>query len=956
MTPADDKARSPADQADRDRIVASRGANLLVEAGAGTGKTHLMVERVLHLVANEPDFRLRDIAAITFTERAAAELRSRIRERLLDEVRDTGDVRYRKALADLPLAAAGTIHAFAARIVREHPVEAGIAPGFAIDEGDDLAREVFSRWRAASVRDDPELWDTLLAFAPVDARQDAMFDLARAMLDHPDAFASIRAPESIDTVGEIGAVLQLANGILSLGDELGVDADDALYRATADACDVLRDLAALDADLLDDAVRRAKLPGRRGLGGKKGWGDRAEQAKGAGNALRDMFAIMQTRIGERIVLLAANAIVKFRDELWHARQTEGALSFTDLLSIARKILSEHKHVRAAEQARWRYILVDEFQDTDPTQVEFLRLLAGDKPGRVFYVGDPKQSIYRFRRADIEMYDDVRRTVGELAAIRVNFRCRPCVIDFVNGVFPEMMGRLAPPAQARYAPLEAHRDAALAGPGVAVLVGSAAAPGNEEADGANGAADNGEDNDPGLDAARRREAIAIADLIARIVAEKWQVEDRRERREATWRDIAVLYPKRTGIEYLDEEIARRGIPYASDMTRIFYTTREVRYLVQVLAAIARPHDRIALAAALASPFFAFSDADLAAWARSNGGLPWSGSIFDPQSSILDSIPGLADALTFLAELHRERDRAPIHRTIDRVLNETAALPFLHGDPRGAAIAAQLQTLRDRARLRQAEHRLTFGETVSWLVGELREAAEVNEKVEPDLLDDRVRLMTFHKAKGLEFPITIVANLSTRQASRGISPVLAVREGESVRHEFALGGFDGAKLETAGYGAASEHEKEMLRAEQVRQLYVACTRARDHLVVSWFPPIGPGRNESRYLDHFPAPLPELAASENPPGGLGLIVAAPPGAAPGILTLGGSGAAVKLWRREGGAWRAQTLWERDFGGRFSRMRDAEIGDLFGDGQPAIAVATHDQGVVAVIRPGASGFTVQE
>ena len=490
--------RLPVDQSARDRIRDDRDRTLFVEAGAGSGKTRALVDRVEALVIDDA-VPLENIAAITFTEKAAAELRDRVRQRfetcVADPPRPEAADAARAALQQLDGAPIGTLHSFAQRILGEHPVEAGLPPGVEVLDEIGSQVEFEQRWRVFldELLDDDSMARTLLALEGAGVRLDALRTLALQMAANWDL---VEERLDFDAVAP-GAfpraeLLQVFDEVEALAD--GCDnPDDKLLARFPD----LRDHRALLAGALDDidALALASEMGDRNgarlsirvgnVGSKGNWRTDITDVRNAFADLRTACDEAVSSVTAAALAHAAARIGRFVLDAADERRDIGRLEFHDLLVRARRLLRSSEHgaeVRAALAERYPRLLLDEFQDTDPIQIELATLIATDeadvhakdwteltaRPGSLFLVGDPKQSIYRFRRADIGVFLTARDRIADRPALTVNFRTTAPIIEWVNHVFGTLI-EFEPGSQPEYVPLSAHRDeAAPAGPAVAVL--------------------------------------------------------------------------------------------------------------------------------------------------------------------------------------------------------------------------------------------------------------------------------------------------------------------------------------------------------------------------------------------------------------------------------------------------------------------------------------------------------
>ncbi|WP_433703450.1 UvrD-helicase domain-containing protein [Prescottella equi] len=445
----------PVDQSDRGRIEHETASTLFVEAGAGSGKTHSLVSRICRLVLDE-GVELDRIAAITFTEKAAAELRERLRAR----ISGAEDCERRNvALGQVDTAAIGTLHSFAARIVSEHPLSIGVPPRIrVVDEmGSRLAFE--RRWQRIRSRLFPPAGESsdVAAAMKVIIAAGASLDQLRGLADrldrHWDRLAVPDRPLPLRTPG-LDPILQQVDSLLDCLDDCTDRSDKFAERLTL--VRAWRDQLAARSE--DDAWLKSagNCPTVGNGGAGKNWVGGAARVKELKQQLKDLAAESERVCTE--YRAAALDIVVSRIVLSEARNRKhsGELEFHDLLVYARDI-ARHGEEQAALHTRYQRILLDEFQDTDPLQLELAEAIVEGASGRLFTVGDPKQSIYRFRRADIATYmaaRDAHEGRNETAIVRLttNFRSSRPVLDWVNAVFAHLMVA-EHHTQAGYTPLD-----------------------------------------------------------------------------------------------------------------------------------------------------------------------------------------------------------------------------------------------------------------------------------------------------------------------------------------------------------------------------------------------------------------------------------------------------------------------------------------------------------------------
>ena len=828
------------DEAERARISRTGlGETLFVEAGAGTGKTTQLVERVINLVLHD-GIPLRHLAAITFTEAAGAELRDRIRQRL-EEVLETlpeGPARgaAELALAESDVAAIGTLHSFALRILGEHPLDVGLPPRVEVlDEvSSQLAFE--DRWQAFvdELYDDPDCED-LLRFAHV-ARihiesgpgKASLRDVATVFGDNWD-----RLPVDEPDLGPLPALdwQPLDDAVAALEALLPEcrDPSDKLYtRITTVVLPEVRALRSLDDPYRQLQVLEAKSgKWRRGSGGSGKCWEHVGTAKEAVDAIDDAARAVRGAAIDAVLRRLGARLARFTHAEAERRRREGRLEFHDLLVLARELVRTSPGARAALHDRYQRLLLDEFQDTDPIQIEVATRIAAAvadpgvdqatddwadveiEGGRLFFVGDPKQSIYRFRRADIRLFLQARRAFagGAPVALVQNFRTVEPILDWVNAVFGALMPDEVPDAQPAYRTLHAARTEAP-GDHRVVLLGHGSPKGTKTSD------------------LRAAEAADVARAIAAIRDDpgSWLVE--RERPgpgEEPWRpaalaDITILLPTRTSLGFLEEALDALAIPYRVDTGTLVYDTQEVRDALSALRAIDDPTDRIALVAALRSPLYACSDADLFTFVLAHG--EWN--LRRPLPPGLPPDHPVVAGLAHLRELARRRWWLEPSALLQALFEERQAFALGLGHCRPREVWRRLRFLVDQARQFEESGGRGLRGFLRWADLQAQESSRVHEPLLPETDDEAVSIKTVHGAKGLEFPITVVSGLTTRKGSgrRGVSVLWAEdRPAIGFRKDTATEHFD----------RQADFEGEMDEHERQRLLYVACTRARDHLLV-------------------------------------------------------------------------------------------------------------------------------
>ncbi len=814
------------DREARELAITTLDKPLLVEAGAGTGKTTLLVARLVHALAAGAVLMPR-VVAITFTEKAAAELRLRLRQGLERAAADTArpvDERTRlgRALHELDRATVSTIHAFAAALLRERPVQARIDPQFrTLDELESaqLFREFWNRWVDAELETDAAAQCLRFALLTGVRLEPDIVDLARDLDLQRDCVEALAPPSAAaDLESRMRDVHAAVRRCLAHAERYCREPED---RGFAQGRDLAAQLATLDG--LDPqgwpAVFLQDLPLQTNLGRASAWvGQEGAASKQMRREIRAAIESLRQAFADTALHGVLLWLERFRDAYDIEKQRRGVLDFQDLLLRARKLVREDPAVRRELGAGIDMLCVDEFQDTDPLQAELVLFLA-ERGGpaldwhdvvvgpKLFLVGDPKQSIYRFRRADLDVYarcvDLVTRSGGLRLDIVRNFRSRPAVIDWVNGVF-ESTFQPAPedPSAPRHVALVAGPEA-LDRPAVWIVRHGAGA------------------LEAAADAARRAEATALAAFIARALHEAWPVRDAGTVRPLRAADIALLFARTSGIELYETALRTAGIAFQQEGGRLFFQRPEVRDVLHTLAAIDDPHDELALVAALRSPLFGITDEELLLHRLAFGGFVSA----DPAVN-----PALAEPLAIVAALHAARHTNGVAGTIAALLDRTSARAAQAARPQGAQALANFEMLQRRARQFEATHAAGLREFIRALQDLDRDTPRIAEWAPQDDADDRVRLLTVHMAKGLEFPCVLLANMGAR-ASGQTSSVLVERLSASVSVRLRAGDI-GHSFKSATWDEVSVRDRDRDAAEERRLLYVAATRARDYLVVPAF----------------------------------------------------------------------------------------------------------------------------
>ncbi len=858
---------TPPDLADRRRISTDLTTTLFVEAGAGAGKTTALVARIVNLVRS--DIPITSIAAITFTEKAAAELRSRTRELLEAD----SDPRCHEALDRLDHAPIGTLHSFARRILFDFPIDAGLPPGFTVLDELESGLQFEEQWN--------ELLDRLL-----DSAEPAGGLIAggRALVElcEFDGFGIDRGARRM--ADDFRANWDLVHDRVELDDPGPLDIDLGVLQARAarivgtpvpahdTQVDTLAEIALGAAGLASESLR-TRLEALHSLADRFGGWHQRTRLPGAnakwvrefgptGGELLDALRANEVELGrlaQRLLeqvkqhrrLLLGAVVGRFVLDGATARASAGQLEFHDLLVLARRLVTERSPIRRQLHDRYQRILLDEFQDTDPLQLEIaVRLTAPpDDPaqvpvdgrswrdlrpiaGRLFIVGDPKQSIYRFRRADIAQYLRASDQVGaDDVRLSANFRSTRAVIDFANAVF----GRLITfelDAQPAFAPLDPCRAPALLEHGTVTVLGT---------DRHDDLATNQRNREMGAaDTLRLREATDVAAVVSTALADGWPVVDTETKRLRPCRagDICILLPTRISLPALEAELRSAGLSYRAENSSVVYATTEIRQLLLAIRAADDPTDTLALVEALRSPLYGCSDVELWHWKQHGG--TWH--LWAPPADGLAEHP-VAAAIAHLRSVAERTHTTAVADLLAAVADERRMFDMAADDTDARDVWRRLRYVIEQARAWADAGGHGLRRYLRWARLQAAES-RLSDTILPEHDHDAVRVMTIHAAKGLEFPITIVAGLTTK-------PKRAVTNGVVWANDtwmLAGRGDDGV------FVAHQPIDEQMGDAERRRLLYVACTRAVDHLVVSLHRGV-PTKANANYDDWGPLTSAEL-----------------------------------------------------------------------------------------------------
>ena len=827
------------DEQNREKVRNDFATTFWVEAGAGTGKTRLLIERLFNTVTTRK-VPLEQIVAITFTEKAAAEIKVRLRDKLesmrQQDISPDIDLLIARALEEVEHAPIMTIHSFAARILRERPIEAGVDPQFEIldaESTESLMEEVWERWFLGEVSSQSEPLRRLIKLG---FTQSSLQNLGWKLHQQRDVVAesSYSVPPDFSPEDFMKKLEEhyeeLSSLIVTCQDE-----NDQGYLQFNKFKRWIDSTSGLPEEDLCYSILYFMPEIKGNKGNKKNWSppENCTRQKDICKSIQELQNQMVKIIEGKILQEAIEWLRGFSQAIETKKNELGSLEFGDLLLQCRNLLRDNWEVRSYFQNRYSQLLVDEFQDTDPLQAEIIFFLAEKEPltsrwrevklepGKLFIVGDPKQAIYRFRRADIEVYEEAKECVekqGELLQIVQNFRTLPSIIDWVNSSFAYLM---EPIPERRYQPdyegLDPYREKS-----------------HEQEKRVTVLSFPEEVADYKAQDKRVMEARCVVSLLEEAEG-NWQVEDKEsgEVRPLSWGDVGILFPTTTDLEIYQRALQESSIPYHLEGGKLFFQRQEVDSFIRLLTAIDNPYDRVSVVSALKN-YFGVDDEALLKFTGAGGNLNYLENI----SFSGEEAKSVRQAFEVLNHLHKEKETNTVTELLGKILHQVGVYSNLLLSWRGEQAVSNLEKIIEIARSLEGKEVFTLQGLIKWLQDKGGKGREESESILSEKDMEAVQLTTIHRAKGLEFNLVVLVNLMAGGSSSG----------EDFVTDRLAGRFEvkstSPTMNTFGYPELNEEEKLRLEAEKRRLFYVATTRARDYLVL---PYPGEGRKGS-YLNYM------------------------------------------------------------------------------------------------------------
>jgi ATP-dependent helicase/nuclease subunit A len=813
--------------------------NIVIEASAGTGKTYTLVQTILQALFQK-NLPMESLVALTFTKKAAGEMKERIAAKLqeitaaeaideswrvwglpLDSLKD----RARAALETIDRASIGTIHSYAFSLLKRFPLESGISPEAEVDDkgvkADEMFEEDWPKWlrqqlsaQSAGRSTQENSWLEVLERVSLKdirdlARRLSDFDIPLECLPLSDAnlkqaiepflknarqFAATK-PEKLKSTQIAAAIEEVLSSFLAPSPvgRMGEGRDEGPHPnplpPSAGEGEVSKDTLSL----LDETPT-----------GSKEWPPEDLQRLKTIRAV----ALNLLRKGDRTLALTTGLLKPFITAFRGRQLSEGYLSNNALLVLARDLVANNLGARETLKKQIRLIFIDEFQDTDPLQGELLLFMAEElgqdakhwqkvklEPGKLFIVGDPKQSIYRFRGADIGAYASITKLVLDQGGIRhtldESYRSHAQILHVVNAAFEPLIQEKHPISPA-YQPLVPRRQKTDENHVVEIRLASSKDPQTSE------------------DALEKEARDAAVWITTAVTEKRW-----------LFKDIALIFRSTPSMTPFIDALRAADIPFVVEGERYFYQTPEVTDVLNLLRVVDDPKNRIALAGFLRSPLGGFTDAELALLQEKNGL-----KLHQPLPKELDGAAH-SGAWERLRKLHSRAGRQPLKQVLTHVYEDTYLMEL------AARSYHRDQTIANLFKLKRLMESLAEeGETT--LHGLL---AKIDRYREDDRLEgespladdtfDAVRLLTIHKAKGLEFPVVWLPGLHRGGQNHRPSQEIGVRYDWGT-HQLGLT-IPGKARNIADFALDAEGRARD-EAEELRVLYVAMTRPRDTLILS------------------------------------------------------------------------------------------------------------------------------
>jgi ATP-dependent helicase/nuclease subunit A len=824
--------------------------SMVVTAGAGTGKTYVLVQKYIDLLRTR-GVTVPQILALTFTDKAAAEMKERIRTEILKQ----DGPQWEKAAEDFMIAPVQTFHSFCAQVLREFPIEAGLESGFTVLDEQQVSRIHSTAYEELiHTRQDARVNEALIHVLSI-MDQNPLKTILSAIYSKREQYARFFATLGLDENKVLDTWKREVDAFRD--GEIATLRKDPLFSSClstllglASAYEGVDDKAAVFLQEICPLLSRLSAPANPGefcfaatelvkkkpgnIGSKKVW--KADDLDDFKKARKELYEIIERKNSLfRMTVDTADPVItgsvrflrdlsvvfsRYAELAGNGKGLAGGLDFSDLILHARQLFVEQRELVATHfMPRFRYILVDEFQDTDLAQFDIILSIIGTpSPATdcLFIVGDPKQSIYLFRDADVTRFKEAQEIItiacaGRPVVLDTSFRSTKEVIGLSNLIFSQLLASAEKPWEFGYEPVRISESRAGHAGSVELLLPP-----------------------QGSDAAgtKRNEAVMVARRIHSIVnAQPLFVYSEMPdhsfiERPARYGDITILLEARTNLSYYLSALGEYGIPYYVHGGTGFYHRQEVYDLCNILSFLEHWHDNLSLAGILRSPYFGVKDTELFSIAQEHGRMFW-----DKLAAYADRTgPGPATrARELLSSWQQYAGRSGLVSLLRRILSESGVYTVYAALPAGEQILANIEKLVSMARNREEAGNYALSD----FTADLRQAMDEDEREGEAPLDalaeNAVNIMTVHAAKGLEFPIVFVPDMGT--GFREKFPPIMIGDNPLMVGVRVPNPADNYEMrESAVLLMLRELQRQKERAERKRLLYVALTRARDHLFMS------------------------------------------------------------------------------------------------------------------------------
>lgn len=833
---------------DRQKQALDHSRSLCVTAGAGTGKTRVLVEKYVDLIENIKDLKISNILALTFTDKAASEMKQRVR----DTISGKSGEQWKQVEEDFIWANISTIHSFCFRVLRDFPIESKIDPNFNVldeIESNRLLEDALDKLFQSSDTSIKDALTDLLTDANGWYVKSCLNELYKKRVIAEEIFGKFEDKkilrnwkefardihnELIRSFSEDEETIIAIKNLKHLCKEYTGSSDSGMkylrnaehYLEDMDSSAPLENIISALQGL--SKIKNASIK----MGSSRNWDANdlsllRESFSTLRSFLKEAEPILEITVDEdefqtysihfiKELSIVFKGYLELVDEL---KWQKGCIDFTDMIYATHRLFNDNYDVVSQYFTnRYRYILIDEFQDTDPVQFRIFLKILGDlskQSQKLFVVGDPKQSIYLFRDADVTLFKQTQELIkndlgGKIIPLDINFRSTPQIIGLVNYLFSGLLADNSKPWEFGYDQLEVSESRKKHIGSVELLLCPIEMDKHEE---------------------NKKEAEMVARKIQSMITnEKKKIYwDENEKQidvpvEAKYGDVAILLQRRKNLHYYEWALRKYAIPYHVHAGLGYFERQEVIDLSNIVKFLENELDDVALYGILRSPYFGISDTLLYRSAKSGSDSLWwritqyAGDLKDPSLTI---------AIELLENWLEHAHREPVTDLLRRIIRDSGIYAVYGSMPEGKSLIANMEKFLEIARSSQKRGFMSLTEFVSELVILIDEAQREGEAQVGLEKDNNVKIMTVHASKGLEFPIVVVPDMIARAGSNNSHILIDEKYGIGIK---APDPDDNYQLKDTFIKKLINHDlKDKTLSEKKRLFYVAATRAKDHLVL-------------------------------------------------------------------------------------------------------------------------------